>query len=67
MMAKQACRVYKNTNIGHPYTQVCGFARGYSFYTPDAFAATGRTSSEPLSGNYVDGIPITYGIPPNHQ
>ena len=46
---------------------MCGFARGYLFNTPDAFGAFfGRTSSEPLSGNYVDGVSITYGTPPNH-
>ena len=60
------CTGISTENIGHSYTQVCGFARGYSFYTPDAFSATGRTSSEPLSGNYVDGVSITYGIPQNH-
>ena len=54
------CTGINTENIGHPYTQVCGFARGYSFETPDAFSH--RTSSEPLSGNYVDGISITYGI-----
>ena len=35
-----------------------------SFNSPDAFG-TG-SSSEPLSGNYVDGVSITYGSPPNH-
>ena len=60
------CTGINTENIGHPYTQVCGFARGYAFNSPDAFAATGRTSSEPLSGNYVDGVSITYGTPPNH-
>ena len=60
------CTGINTENIGHHYIQACGFARGYSFNSPDAFAATGRTSSEPLSGNYVDGISITYGTPPNH-
>ena len=58
------CTEINTENIGHNYTQVCGFARGYSFNTPDAFG--GRKSSEPLSGNYVDGVSITYGTPPNH-
>ena len=39
---------------------------GYTFFAPDAFGITGRSSSEPLSGNYVDGVSITYGTPPNH-
>ena len=60
------CTGINTENIGHDYTQVCGFARGYSFDSPDAFAAYSRTSSEPLSGNYVDGVSITYGTLPNH-
>ena len=60
------CTGINTENFGHNYTQVCGFVRGYAFNTPDAFGSTGRTSSEPLSGNYVDGVSITYGTPPNH-
>ena len=47
------CTGINTENFGHNYTQVCGFVRGY---TPDA---------KPLSGNYVDGVSITYGTPPN--
>ena len=60
------CTGINTENFGHNYTQVCGFVRGYAYNTPDAFYAYGRTSSEPLSGNYVDGVSITYGTPPNH-
>ena len=61
------CTGINTENIGHNYTQVCGFARGYSYGSPDALAAIGRTSELPtLSGIYVDGISITYGAPPNH-
>ena len=60
------CTGINAENFGHNYIQVCGFARGYSFHTSDAFGVYGRTSSEPLSGNYVDGVSITYGTPPNH-
>ena len=60
------CTGINTENFGHNYTQVCGFARGYSFHSTDAFGAFGRSSSEPLSGNYVDGVSITYGTPPNH-
>ena len=61
------CTGINTDNYGLNYTQVCGFARGYAFNTPDAFGIHNpRTSSEPLSGNYVDGVSITYGTPPNH-
>ena len=59
------CTGIDTDNFGHDYTQVCGFVRGYAYHTPDAFGPLGR-SSEPLSGNYVDGVSITYGTPPNH-
>ena len=52
--------------FGLTYSQVCGYVRGYSYSTPDALALHGRTSNEPLSGNYVDGVSITYGTPPTH-
>ena len=53
--------------IPHSYTQVCGFVRGYGFKSSDGFAVNGiQSPSEPLSGNYVDGVSITYGTPPNH-
>ena len=57
------CTGINTDNYGHNYAQVCGFVRGYGFNTPDAFQ---RSSSQPLSGNYVDGVSITYGTPPNH-
>ena len=60
------CTGINTENFGHRYTQVCGFARGYALDSPDAFSAIERSSSEPLSGNYVDGVSITYGTPPNH-
>ena len=50
------------------YSQVCGYARAYASQgDPDAFAnptEMARTAS--LSGNYVDGVSITYGTPPTH-
>ena len=60
------CTGISAENFGHSYTQVCGFVRGYGLISPDAFGAIVRSSSEPLSGNYVDGVSITYGTPPNH-
>ena len=52
-------------SIGHPYSQVCGYVRGYSFSTPDGFGR-GLNVHVPLSGNYVDGVSITYSTPPAH-
>ena len=53
--------------FGLTYSRVCGYVRGYSFATVDAFYNAGaRSSNEPLSGNYVDGVSITYGTPPTH-
>ena len=61
------CTGINTDNYGHDYTQVCGFVRGYAYYTPNAFGEIGsRSSSEPLSANYVDGVSITYGTPQNH-
>ena len=52
---------------GITYTQVCGYARGYSYNSPDSFATpAGMVSNEPLGACYVDGISITYGTPPTH-
>ena len=51
---------------GITYSKVCGFVRGYSFHTPDAFGSVLRTPNESLSGNYVDGVSITYDTPPRH-
>ena len=54
--------------FGLTYSQVCGYVRGYSFETVDAFADSHRGScNPPLSGNYVDGVSISYGNPPAHH
>ena len=44
---------------GITYSKVCGYARGYSYFTPDAFGDADQDPNEPLSGNYVDGVFIT--------
>ena len=61
------CRSMLFEPFGLTYSQVCGYVRGYSYFSPDAFHVYGvRRSNEPLSGNYVDGVSITYGTPPTH-
>ena len=43
------------------YSYVCASIIGYGINTPDAFQDIARIRSEPvLSGNYVDGISLTY-------
>ena len=49
------------------YSQVCGYVRGYSQDSTGAFAKPdGVVRNVSLSGNYVDGVSITYGTPPTH-
>ena len=47
---------------------MCGYVRGYAFGSQDAFDTYSNLHSpnETLSGNYVDGVFITYGSPPSH-
>ena len=48
---------------GGKYTNICGQARGYQFYSPNAFDGTkGKSINDP----YVDGISITRGSPRQH-
>ena len=47
---------------GIRYSKVCGQARGYQYYTTDAFSH--RINN--INSNYVDGISITYGSPRHH-
>ena len=44
------------------YNRVCGQARGYQYYTTDAFQA----STSDINSYYVDGVSITYGHPRHH-
>ena len=57
------CQIIAVESFGLSYSQVCGYARGYSYYSPGAFESGPNV---PLSGNYVDGISITYDSPPTH-
>ena len=44
---------------------MCGYVRGYSNYSVDAFGYR-HDRNVSLDGNYVDGVSITYGTPPSH-
>ena len=52
------------TTHGTPYTQVCGQAIGYQFYTTDAFHQ--YYSNDSINNPYLDGLSITYGTPRHH-
>ena len=47
---------------GIHYSKVCGQARGYQYYSTDAF----YPSVTDINSYYVDGISITYGNPRHH-
>ena len=47
------------------YSQVCGKIIGYQYGTPDAFQSSSGRSNE-ISGNYIDGVSVTYGSPQKH-
>ena len=47
---------------GIRYSKVCGQARGYHYFSPDAFGH----SSNNINSHYVDGVAITYGSPRQH-
>ena len=47
---------------GIHYSKVCGQARGYQYFSPDAFGH----SSNNINSHYVDGVAITYGSPRQH-
>ena len=47
---------------GIRYSKVCGQARGYQYYSTDAF----KPPTNDINSNYVDGVSITYGRPRRH-
>ena len=58
------CRGMSFESFGLSYIQVCGYVRGYSFFSPSAFD---KGPNLPLDGYYVDGVSITTNSPsPTH-
>ena len=49
---------------GIRYSKVCGQARGYQYYTTDAFRRVGNDVG--INSPYVDGVSMTYGSPRHH-
>ena len=56
------CQSTMFSTLGLNYSHVCGQARGYQYYTPDAFGQV--ATSNTIDGPYVDGLSITYGSNP---
>ena len=50
---------------GIRYSKVCGQARGYQYYSPDAFKQVVNDITD-INSYYVDGVSITYGMPRHH-
>ena len=61
------CSSNSYTSHGLHYTHVCGMIRAYQYRTPDAFSHHGRQRPLEINSNYVDGVSLTYGVPPMRQ
>ena len=55
------CGLILYETFGLSYSQVCGYARGYSYGTMDCF-----TIHNIISNHYVDGVSIAYGTLNTH-
>ena len=51
---------------GVPYTKVCGKARGYQYWSTNAFYNYYYEHQTTLDSSYVSGLSVTYGSPRNH-
>ena len=49
--------------VNTTYSHVCGYARGYQYYTMDAFW---KSPIRTINDAYVDGLSITHGNPRKH-
>ena len=47
------CASLHFASLGHSYREVCGFIRGYQYYTTDGFVNRGLSTTDQ---NYVDGF-----------
>ena len=50
---------------GIRYSKVCGQARGYQYFSTDAFRRLGSNVVD-INSYYVDGVSLTYGSPRHH-
>ena len=58
------CASLHFASLGHTYREVCGFIRGYQYYTTDAFGFAASRRLSTTDQNYVDGFSFTYGWGP---
>ena len=49
--------------VNTTYSHVCGYARGYQYYSMDAFW---QSPIRTINDAYVDGLSITHGNPRKH-
>ena len=49
--------------VNTTYSQVCGYARGYQYYTMDGISGS---PTRTINDSYVDGLSITQGNPRKH-
>ena len=56
------CQSTMFSTLGLNYSHVCGQARGYQYYTTDAFTRVQQFNT--IDSPYVDGVSITYGSNP---
>ncbi len=61
-----SCSSVQYPSNGVRYTEICGRARGYQFYTPDAIDSTIGTGHNDINSHYVDGLSLTRGNPRKH-
>ena len=62
---KAGCYSAHFTTYNTSYSRICGMVVGYQKGTTDGFASI-HYASRSISGPYVDGVSITYGIPRKH-
>ena len=60
--SRSSCSSITFPTHGVSFTKVCGRARGYQYFTGEAFLRGGNS----LDGHYVDGLSVTYGSPRKH-
>ena len=61
-----SCSSVQYPSNGVRYTEICGRARGYQYYTPDAVDSTIGTGHNDMNSHYVDGLSLTRGNPRQH-
>ena len=55
------------STFGVAYSKVCGSVLGYQFSRPNAFFAYQYDSTMTVDDVYLDGVSLTYGLPPRRH